>query len=453
VVRYHNDFADSDVVLDPFRRTAVVSANATFDHAGMNKLLDLFPPGSAADTDGMLVIGGCRVDDLAAEFGTPVLVVAEEALRERVREYVRELSDRWPNSRVVFASKAFPCTAVQRVMVQEGLGLDVAGGGEILTALKAGVDPRLIVLHGNAKSTEEITMAIQNDVGLVVVDGPDDVDRLEAIVPAGRTQDVLVRVIPGITADTHAHVLTGHEGSKFGLSPAAASELIRRIERSPRLQMRGVHAHVGSQILQAQPLADAVAPLAALGEFPIYDLGGGLGARYTWADQPPTIAEYLDVLIQAALQHLPPQSQVIIEPGRSMVATSAATIYRVVTVKRGPITFVAVDGGMGDNLEVALFNQRFEAGIANRLDATEGDMVTVVGRHCESGDILVDGVPLNAPRVDDLLAVPATGAYCYTMSNNYNGNRRIPVVFVASGTPSLVVRRETWDDLAARDVS
>jgi diaminopimelate decarboxylase len=418
----------------------------------MSQLLDLLPPGSATDADGMLIIGGCRADDLAAEFGTPVLVVAEEALRERAREYVRELSARWSNSRAVFASKAFPCTAVQRVMVQQGLGLDVAGGGEILTALKAGVDPALIVLHGNAKTTEEITMAVENGIGVVVVDGPDDVDRLEAIVPVGRTQDVLVRVIPGVTADTHAHVLTGHEGSKFGLAPAAAAELINRIEHSSRLQMRGVHAHVGSQILEVEPLAEAVAPLAALGGFDIYDLGGGLGARYTWADQPPTIAEYLDVLIAAAREHLPPNAQVIIEPGRSMVATSAATIYRVITIKRGQTTFVAVDGGMGDNLEVALFDQRFEAGIANRLDASNGEVVTVVGRHCESGDILVDGVPLDAPRGDDLLVVPATGAYCYTMSNNYNGNRRIPVVFASKGTPSLVVRRETWDDLAARDV-
>jgi len=419
----------------------------------MGELLDLLPPGSSTDADGMLIIGGCRVDDLAEEFGTPVLVVAEDALRARAREYVTELTSRWPNARVVFASKAFPCTAVQRVMVQEGLGLDVAGGGEILTALKASIDPALIVLHGNAKTTEEITMAVEGGVGLIVVDGPDDVDRLEAIVPAGRVQDVLVRIIPGVTADTHAHVLTGHEGSKFGLLPEAAAALIRRIDHSRRLRMRGVHAHVGSQILQPEPLAAAVAPLAALGQFDIYDLGGGLGARYTWTDQPPAIAEYLDVLIAAAREHLPPKAEIIIEPGRSMVASSAMTIYRVITIKRGPITFVAVDGGMGDNLEVALFDQRFEAGIANRLDASEGELVTVVGRHCESGDILVDGVSLNAPRVDDLLVVPATGAYCYTMSNNYNGNRRIPVVFVASKTPSLVVRRETWDDLAARDVS
>ena len=415
--------------------------------------MELFPAGSAADADGTLTIGGCRADELADEFGTPVLVVAEDALRDRAREYRTALTERWPNSRVVFASKAFPCTAIQALMVEEGLGLDVAGGGEILTALRAGVDPALIVLHGNAKSTEEIIMAVQNGIGLVVVDGPDDVDRLEAIVPAGRTQDVLVRIIPGVTADTHAHVLTGHEGSKFGLAPAAAAELITRIEHSPKVTMRGVHAHVGSQIMEPAPLAAAVAPLRALGEFEIYDLGGGLGARYTWSDQPVSVADYLDVLIGAATEHLPSTAQIIIEPGRSMVAASAVTIYRVTTIKRGSITFVAVDGGMGDNLEVALFGQRFEAGIANRLDASDGETVTVVGRHCESGDVLIDGVPLADPTVGDLLAVPATGAYCFTMSNNYNGNRRIPVVFAAAGRSRLVVRRETWADLTARDVN
>lgn len=419
----------------------------------MSDVLQLFPPGSRLDADGMVMVGGCRADDLAVDYGTPALVVDETALRTRAREYRTELQQRWPHSRVVFASKAFPCTAVQDVMVQEGLGLDVAGGGEIRTALKAGVDPALVVLHGNAKSTEELTMAVGSGVGLVVVDGPDDVDRLEAIVPAGRTQDVLVRIIPGITADTHAHVLTGHEASKFGLAPTAAAALIKRIEASRRLAMMGVHAHVGSQILQAEPLAAAVAPLRALGEFPIYDLGGGLGARYTWSDEPPTVAEYLDVLIAAAREHLPAQAEIIVEPGRSMVAGAAVTVYRVTTVKRGSITFVAVDGGMGDNLEVALFGQRFEAAIANRMDATDGERVTVVGRHCESGDVLVDGVSLNAPAVGDLLVVPATGAYCFTMSNNYNGNRRIPVVFAADGRARLVVRRETWEDLTARDIA
>jgi len=340
-------------------------------------------------------------------------------------------------------------------MVEEGLGLDVAGGGEILTAVKAGVDPALVVLHGNAKSDEEIAMAVEHRLGLVVVDNADDVDRLEETVPSGRRQDVLVRVIPGVTADTHASVLTGHEGSKFGLSPAMASELISRIERSGKLTMRGLHVHVGSQILEAGPFAESVAPVAALGEFPVYDLGGGLGARYTWADQPPSIGDYLDALIGAAREHLPPEAEIIIEPGRSMVASAATTIYRVLTVKRGAFTLVAVDGGMGDNLEVALYNQRFEAGLVDRIDdgPAEGcENVIVVGHHCESGDVLVDGVPLPDPRVGDLLAVPATGAYCYTMSNNYNGTRRIPVVFARDGKARTVVRRETWADLRARDV-
>jgi diaminopimelate decarboxylase len=418
----------------------------------VSDLLELLPADSALDEDGMLRLGGCRADDLADQFGTPVLVVAESTLRARAREYVDELTRRRPGSRVVFASKAFPCTAVQRVMVEEGLGLDVAGGGEILTALKAGVDPSLVVLHGNAKSDDEIAMAVEHRLGLVVVDNSDDVDRLEATVPDGRRQSVLVRVIPGVTADTHAHVLTGHEGSKFGLLPADAAKLISRIERSPRLDMLGLHVHVGSQILDVQPFAQSVAPIAELGEFPVYDLGGGLGARYTWADRPPGVPEYLDALLGAAEAHLPSAAQVIIEPGRSMVASTAATLYRVVTVKRAANTFVSVDGGMGDNMEVALFNQRFEAGVVGRFDGPDMVDVVLVGRHCESGDVLIDPLRLSAPSVGDLVVVPATGAYCFTMANNYNGNRRLPVVFATDGSSRPVVRRETWDDLLARDV-
>jgi diaminopimelate decarboxylase len=410
----------------------------------MAALLSLFPPSSAVDADGMLLLGGCRADALAEEFGTPVLVVDEPALRARAREYRTELAARWPRSRVVFASKAFPATAVQRVMVEEGLGLDVAGGGEIVTALKAGVDPALMVHHGNAKTDEEIALAAEHGIGLVVVDNADDVDRLEA---TGARHDVLVRVIPGVTADTHAHVLTGHEGSKFGLLPIDAAPLIKRIERSPRLRMRGLHVHVGSQILAVEPFADSVAPVAALGQFEVYDLGGGLGARYSYADHPPSVPEYLDALIGAARSHLPAEAEIIVEPGRSMVAANASTLYRVVTRKR---QFVAVDGGMGDNLEVALFGQRFEAGVANRLSGG-GERYALVGRHCESGDVLVDGVALETPAVGDLIAVPATGAYCHTMANNYNGTRRIPVVFAGAGEARAVVRRETWADLLARD--
>jgi diaminopimelate decarboxylase len=413
-------------------------------------LLGLFPPGTAQDADGMLRIGGCRMDEVAAEFGTPVLLVAEQDVRQRARQYREQLAARWPDSRVAFASKAFPAAAMQRLMADEGLWLDVAGGGEIVTALAAGADPATLIMHGNAKTTEEIELAVGSGVGTVVVDNTDDIDRLEAVLPPGRVQGCLVRVIPGVQSSTYPAYATGHAGSKFGLSPAAARDAIARIEASPRLRMDGLHTHVGSQILVADELAAAVEPLAALGEYPVYDLGGGLGCRYTYADHPPSVAEYLDALTGAARAHLPAGARIMIEPGRSVVAPSAVTLYRVTTVKPGAITFVAVDGGMGDNLEVALVGQRFEATIADRVGG--GQPVTVVGRHCESGDVLSADVPLREPRVGDLLAVPVTGAYCYTMSNNYNGARRIPVVFAAGGQARAVVRRERWEELLSRDV-
>jgi len=413
-------------------------------------VIELFPAGTTIDADGTLVVGGCRLDDVAREHGTPVMVVAEDAVRQRARAYREGLAERWPRSQVAFASKAFACTAVQRLMVSEGLWLDVAGGGEIVTALAAGADPATLVLHGNAKTTEEIELAVRCGIGTVVVDNLDDVDRLVAAVPAGRVQSCLVRVIPGIQASTHAAHATGHDGSKFGLSAPAAREAIARIRASDRLRLDGLHTHVGSQLMDASELAAAVAPLAVFGEYPVYDLGGGLGARYTYTDHPPSLTSYLEALIGAARTHLPSGARILIEPGRSLVAESAVTVYTVTTVKRGSPTFVAVDGGMGDNLEVALVGQRFEATIANRVGG--GEPVTVVGRHCESGDVLSADVPLRDPAVGDLLVVPVTGAYCFTMSNNYNGARRIPVVFADGGEARLVVRRETWTDLLARDV-
>src|ERR1022692_4867689 len=295
---------------------------------GRDDLLGLFPPGTVQDQDGMLRIGGCRLDDLADAYGTPVLVMAEQPVRQRARDYREQLAARWPDPQVLFASKAFPCTAVQRLMVSEGLWLDVAGGGEIVTALAAGADPATLVLHGNAKTTEEIVLAVGSGVGTVVVDNEDDIDRLEAVVPPGRVQGCLVRVIPGVDSSTYPAYATGHAGSKFGLSPAAARRAISRIRACARLRMDGLHTHVGSQILVAEELAAAVAPLAALGDYPVYDLGGGLGCRYTYADHPPGLAEYLDALTGAARAHLPAGARILIEPGRSMVAPSAVTLYR-----------------------------------------------------------------------------------------------------------------------------
>lgn len=414
------------------------------------ELIGLFPPGTHPDGDGTLMVGGCRLDDVADQFGTPVIVVSEDALRHRARDYLAAFRTRWPRCDVAFASKSFPCTAVQRVMVEEGLNIDVAGGGEILTAIKAGADPARLVLHGNAKSDEELELAVERGVGLVVVDNFDDIDRLERIVPAGCRQPCLVRVIPGVEAATHASQATGHAGSKFGLMPDDARAAIARIDRSAKFRLDGVHTHVGSQLLNVEQLAQAVEPIAKLGTFEVYDLGGGLGVRYTYDEHPPTLDEYADAMVAQAKALLPDGSRIIVEPGRSMVASSACTLYRVTTVKRGVVTHVAVDGGMGDNLEVSLTGQRFEATIVNRVGG--GEIVSVVGRHCESGDQLVAGVALRDASVGDLLAVPVTGAYCYTMSNQYNGARRIPVVFTTDGTARLVVRRDTWDDLLMRDV-
>ncbi|MGZ6780401.1 MAG: diaminopimelate decarboxylase family protein, partial [Mycobacterium sp.] len=347
-------------------------------------LLSLFPPGTRTDEDGSLVVGGCRLDEVATEFGTPVIVVAEEALRHRARQYLGAFRSRWPRSDVAFASKSFPCTAIQRVMVTEGLHLDVAGGGEILSAVKAGADPDRLVLHGNAKTDEELELAVQHGVGLVVIDNFDDIDRLERIVARGRRQRCLVRVIPGVEAATHASQATGHAGSKFGLMPDDARQAIARVERSAVLHLDGVHTHVGSQLLDVEQLAAAVAPIAGLGTFDTYDLGGGLGARYTYDEHPPTVDDYAEAMVAQARALLPEGSRIIVEPGRSMVAANACTVYRVTTIKRGMVTHVAVDGGMGDNLEVSLTGQRFEATMVDRVGG-DGEMVTVVGRHCESG--------------------------------------------------------------------
>ena len=415
----------------------------------MSDLVDLFPPGAAVDDGGDLVVGGCRLRDLAAEFGTPAYVVDEGALRARAREYRDELAARWGDSLAIFASKAFPCTAALRVVAEEGLGCDVAGAGELVHARRRRRRSRA---HLPARQREDRR-------------GP----RAGASTPAsGRSSSttsttstawsascatsrrVLVRVIPGVRPETHAAVATGQDDSKFGLAPADARRAIERLRGSDRLRLDGLHVHIGSQILDAAPFGQAVQALAAYGEFAVYDLGGGLGARYTYDDRPPSVAEYLDVLVGAAREHLPSGARLVIEPGRSLVARAGVTIYRVVTVKRGARTFVAVDGGMGDNLEVSLYGQRFEATVADRVGG--GEPVDLVGRHCESGDVLSAGVALREPRVGDVVAVPATGAYCFTMRNGYNGARRPPVVFVRDGDARVVVRREGYDDLLRLDV-
>jgi diaminopimelate decarboxylase len=389
------------------------------------------------------------VADLAASWGTPLYLIEEAAVRAQVGRFRRALEARWPNSRMVFASKAFPCTAIYRLMASEGIGVDVAGAGELAMALAGGVDPARIVMHGNAKTTAELQMAVDVGVGLIVIDNTDDIDRLETLV---RTeQPVLVRVIPGVRPDTHEAVATGQAGSKFGLPIPAARSAIARLRQSSKLRLDGLHVHIGSQILATEPYARAIEAVAGLGEFATYNLGGGLGVRYTYSDHPPSPEDWIEALTTAARRHLPHAAQIIIEPGRSLIAPFGVTLYQVISVKGDDPRFVAVDGGMADNMEVALYGQRFEATVTSRVGG--GAPVELVGRHCESGDRLISGAVLRDPRPGDLIAVAVTGAYCYSLASNYNGAMRLPVVFCHEGTSRLVVRRETHADFLSRDVA
>jgi diaminopimelate decarboxylase len=420
----------------------------TTDTTALPDILGLFPPGSRLDPDGQLVVGGCRLADLADTWGTPLFVIDEAGVKAQVRRFRGALGRLRGNSRLVFASKAFPCTAMYRLMAAEGIGVDVAGAGELAMALAGGVDPALIMLHGNAKTPAELAMAVDAGVGLIVIDNTDDIDRLEALVRS--EQPVLVRVIPGVRPDTHEAVATGQAGSKFGLPLPAAREAIARLRHSDRLRLDGAHMHIGSQVMSADPYAPAIEAIAALGEFGVYDLGGGLGARYTYHDDPPSPEAWIEALAAAARRHLPSGAQIIIEPGRSLVAPFGVTVYRVISVKGEDPRFAAVDGGMADNMEVALYGQRFEATVSGRVGG--GRPVELVGRHCESGDRLISGAVLDDPRPGDLVAVAVTGAYCYSLASNYNGAMRPPVVFCQDGRSRLAVRRETHADFLSRDV-
>jgi diaminopimelate decarboxylase len=419
-------------------------------------LLPLFPEHSSVTADGELVIGGVGVAGLAERFGTPAYIVDEAGLRNQARRLRDGLAARHPSSEVVFASKSFPCLAAYQLMKAQGLAIDVAGAGELVMALAANVPPERLYLHGNAKTTAELTMALQAGVGTVVVDNFDDIDRLESLTSqqatAARRQRVLVRIIPGISPDTHESQSTGGDESKFGLPADQAREAIARIRASSRLQLDGLHLHIGSQILATEPFARAVEVLgsvAALGTFDVYDVGGGLGVRYTLQDEAPTVEQYLDSITAAAAAYLPAGARLVIEPGRSLVARSCVTLYRVTTVKRTGRTFVAVDGGMADNLDAALTGQPFEAAIATRMTDPPDEVVDLVGRQCESGDRLVAGLAVPAPAVGDLVVMPVTGAYTYTLANNYNGALRPPIVFCRDGQARLVAERETHEHVLA----
>jgi diaminopimelate decarboxylase len=384
-------------------------------------LAELLPISAGEGHDGRLTIGDCALADVADAAGTPALVIDEAELRASAREYLDAFRSRRPSSSVYFASKALSCSAVIAVMADEGLGCDVSSAGELAVALAGGMPAERILMHGNAKRDIDLGAALDAGVGLIVIDSLDELTRLQRLLDArrpDRPQRVLLRVNPGVTAPTHA----------------------------------AMHVHIGSQITELEPFVQSVISLGAAGldVGSVVDLGGGLGVRYTTdGSGAPSIDQYARALLGAADRALPTSASVLVEPGRSLVARAMVTVYRVVSVKRTSRTFVSVDGGMADNLEPMMYGTPFNPFVldSDRLH----ERCDVVGPHCETGDRLVEHWPLAGPRVDDLLVVPMTGAYCYALANNYNGALRPPVVMCSDGHAAIVQRRETIDDLLMRN--
>ncbi|MFL5822269.1 MAG: diaminopimelate decarboxylase [Solirubrobacteraceae bacterium] len=418
------------------------------------ELLQVYPQGSRVNERGRLEIGGCDAVELAREFGSPAYIVAEDDLRARARSFRDALTSRHSASEVLFGSKAFPCTAVCRVLAEEGLGCDVASGGELHQALRAGFDPARIVLHGNAKSEDELRTALTNGLGHIVLDSFDDLERLQRLaLELDRRQRVLLRVTPDVAGDTHHAISTGQADSKFGFSMAEAPEAIARARAAAGLELVGLHSHIGSQLLALEPFAQAVRAVADLeGELPVYNLGGGLGVSYTASQRVPSVTEYAETLVDAVHRWLGEDKRLMVEPGRALVANSTVTLYTVQTVKRNVSTWVAVDGGMSDNLRPMLYGASYEALIADRPLSPGTVRCHLAGKHCESGDVVIRDLLLPDPAVGDVVVTPVTGAYGYALANNYNSVPRPPVVFCRDGSARLVVRRETYDDLTARDV-
>lgn len=425
----------------------------------------VWPASAVSAPGGDLSVAGVSLLELAERYGTPTYVLDEGEVRSRARAWVRAL----PEAEVVYAAKAFLCRAVVDWMDEEGLGLDVCSAGELELAATRGFPAERIVLHGNAKSPQDLGTALRLGVGRIVIDSGCEIARLAAQVPAHDAQQVMVRVLPGIEAGAHPKIRTGAEGQKFGLSIANgdAEEAVARILGQPQLELAGLHCHLGSQISSPEPYERAVRELVSFlvrvrdrfgVVLPELDLGGGFAAAYLPGDAAPAPAVYARrirrALTGACAEADLPLPRLTVEPGRSIMAPAGIALYRVLAVKRsGGRVFVAVDGGMSDNPRPALYGARYTVRRVGRASAAPMRAATVVGRHCEAGDVLADGVELPEDvRPGDVLAVPASGAYQASMASGYNMTGRPPVVAVADGRSRLLVRRETFDDQRRRDV-
>lgn len=443
--------------------------------ADLNELYPGIWPRNARRSDGVLTIGGVDVRDLAAEFGTPLYACDEEDVRSRCRDYLEAFG---PDGRVFYAAKAFCSRAMLRWVSSEGLGVDVCTGGELEVALSAGVPPEQITLHGNNKALAELARAVSVDVGHIVADSFEEIARLAYLTGSASPSSagpvakpsVLVRVTTGVEAHTHEFMATAHDDQKFGFSLAsgAADEAVRRVLACPGLSFAGLHSHIGSQIFDTAGFEVAAHRVVELAvrirdehgiDIAELDLGGGFGIAYTEEDDAPEVKEIaqslrgiVDGQCRAAGLSRP---RLTVEPGRGIVGPSTVSLYSVGTIKDvdGLRTYVSVDGGMSDNIRTALYDASYQCVLASRASSAPPMLSRVVGKHCESGDVVVRHAYLPSDLAPgDLLAVPATGAYCRSLASNYNHVSRPAVVAVNAGTARAIVRRETLDDLLSLDV-
>ncbi|MGI9951859.1 diaminopimelate decarboxylase [Moorellaceae bacterium AZ2] len=419
---------------------------------------------------GHLEIGGCDVVDLVREFGTPLYIFDEELLRQNCRRFYQAFVHKYGNAEVIYAGKAFLTTALCRIIEQEGLGLDVVSGGELYTALKAGFPPHRIYFHGNNKSHAELLMALEAGVGRIVVDNFFELEVLSRLArKRGQKVPILLRLTPGIEAHTHEYIKTGQIDSKFGftLPNGQAMAAVKKVSEMPWLEYKGLHCHIGSQIFEAEPYHHAAEIMMAFVEevrnttgliTEELDLGGGFGIVYVQGDNPPPIEVYADAIMAGVYDEAEKRRlkvpKVIVEPGRAIVGPAGSTAYTVGSIKEipGVRKYVAVDGGMADNIRPALYGARYEAILANKAAAEATGVVSITGKCCESGDMLIWDIALPEVEPGDILVTPCTGAYGYTMASNYNRLGRPAAVLVREGQADLIVKRETYEDLLRYDV-
>lgn len=435
----------------------------TFENAS------LFPFTANVNDDDHLTLGGCDIADLVSEFGTPLYVLDDATLRGMCREFTSEFQSRYPNTLIAYASKAFTNPAVARIIAEEGLGLDVVSGGELAIAKAVEFPPENIYFHGNNKAPDELEFALDYGIGRIVVDSFHELDLLNEIARRrGVRQDIMMRLSPSIDPHTHVHTTTGILDSKFGFSieTGDGARAVREALQASNLDLIGLHFHLGSPIFELEPYAIAIDTVLTFAmqfkseglQLQEFSPGGGFAIGYVMEQLPPPISSYAEVITSAVKKRCAElgfgEPKLTIEPGRSIIGRSGVTLYSVGAIKDIPTVrkYVSLDGGMGDNIRPALYDSKYEAVIANRMSDAPGEMVTLAGKFCESGDVLIKDISLPVVETGDIIAIPSSGAYAPSMASNYNLNARPPIVVVGEGKARLIRRRETYEDMMHTDV-